>query len=67
VPERVHQPGEVVLQGARVVTLLRHAGEPDATLVHRDDLELPGERRHDQAGTGRPADDEVMRIPFHER
>jgi hypothetical protein len=49
VAERVHQPDEVVGEGARVVALLRLVGEPDAALVDCDDLEVPGQRRHDEA------------------
>jgi hypothetical protein len=49
VAERVHEPDEVVGEGARVVALLRLVGESDAALVDRDDLEVPGERGHDEA------------------
>ena len=40
---------QVVGQGAGVVPVLGFVGQPDAALVDRDDLEVPGQRRHHQA------------------
>jgi hypothetical protein len=45
----VHQPDEIVREGARVIALLRLVGEPNAALVDRDDLEVAGQRGHDEA------------------
>ena len=48
VTERVHQTDEVVREGPGVVAVLRLVGEPDAALVDGNDLEVPGQRRHDE-------------------
>jgi hypothetical protein len=64
VAERVHQADEVVREGARVVALLRLVGDPDAALVDGDDLEVPGQSRHDVAPVvpaARPAVDQEQR------
>src|SRR4051794_41927391 len=47
--ERVHQRDQVAGEGAGVVPALGLVGQPQAALVDRDDLELPGQRRHQQA------------------
>jgi hypothetical protein len=62
--ERVHQPDEVVGERAGVVAVLRLVGEADAALVDGDDLEVAGQRRHDQTPvvpTARPAVDQQQR------
>jgi hypothetical protein len=49
VAERVHQRDQVAGLGAGVVPVLGLVGQPHAALVDRDDLEVPGQRRHQQA------------------
>jgi hypothetical protein len=49
VAERVHQRDQVVGEGAGVVPVLGLVGQPDAVLLDRDHLEVPGQRRHQQA------------------
>ena len=49
VAERLHQRDQVGGQGADVVAVLGLVGQPDTALVDRDDLEVPGQRRHNQA------------------
>ena len=49
VAERVHQRDQVAGEGAGVVPVRGLVGQPDAALVDRDDLEVPGQRRHQQA------------------
>jgi hypothetical protein len=45
VAERSHQRDQVAGEGAGVVPVPRLIGQPDAALVDRDDLEVPGQRR----------------------
>ena len=49
VAKRIHQRDEVAGERARVVAVLGPIGQTDTTLVDRDHLEVPGQRRHDQA------------------
>jgi hypothetical protein len=49
VAERIHQRDQVAGLGAGVVPVLGLVGQPHAALVDRDDLEVPGQRRHQQA------------------
>ena len=49
VAERVHLRDQVGGEGAGVVAVRGFAGQPGAALVGRDDLEVPGQRRHQQA------------------
>jgi hypothetical protein len=48
VAERVHQRDQVAGKGAGVVPARGFVGQPDTPLVDRDDLEVPGQRRHQQ-------------------
>jgi hypothetical protein len=65
--ERRHEGGQVVGKGPGVVAVLGLVGEPDAALVDRDDLEVAGQGRHEQApgvpGLG-PAVDQQQRRPL---
>jgi hypothetical protein len=49
VAEGVHQRDQVVGQGAGVVPVLGFVGQADTALVDCDDLEVPGQLRHQQA------------------
>ena len=49
VAKRVHQRDQIVREGAGVVPAHGLAGQPDPALVDRDDLEVPGQRGHQQA------------------
>jgi hypothetical protein len=49
VAERVHQGDQVAGQGGGVVAVLGLVGQPDAALVDRHDLEVPGQRGHHEA------------------
>ena len=49
VAERVHQRDQIAGERAGVVPVLGLVGQPDPALVDRDDLEVPGQRRHQQA------------------
>ena len=49
VAERVQQRDQIAGEGAGVVPALGRVGQPDTTLVDCDDLEVPGQRRHQQA------------------
>jgi hypothetical protein len=56
VAQRVHQPVEVVGQGARVVAVLGLVGQPDGFGAPETE---PG-----PSGVGRSEEDELMRISF---
>jgi hypothetical protein len=49
VAEGVHQRVQVGGEGADVVPVPGFVGQPDAALVDCDDLEVPGQLRHNQA------------------
>ena len=49
VAERVHQRDQVGGERAGVVAVRGLVGQADTALVDRDDLEVPGQRRHHQA------------------
>jgi hypothetical protein len=49
VAQLVHQRDQVVGQRPGVVAARGFVGQPDAALVDRDHLEVPGQRRHHQA------------------
>jgi hypothetical protein len=49
VAQRVHQRHQVAGQGSGVVPARGLAGQPSATLVGRDDLEVAGQGGHHQA------------------
>ena len=49
VAERIHQRDQVVGEGAGVIPVLGLVGQSDTALVDRDDLEVPGQLRHQQA------------------
>jgi hypothetical protein len=66
VAERVHQRDHVVGEGAGVVAVLGLVGQPDAALVDRNHLEVPGQGRHEHPpGVPglRPAVDQQQRRP----
>ena len=49
VAERVHRRDHVAGEGAGVVAVLGLVGQPDAALVDRNHLEVPGQGRHEHA------------------
>jgi hypothetical protein len=49
VAKRIHQRDQVAGEGRAVVPVLGLVGQPDTALVDCDDLEVPGQRRHQQA------------------
>jgi len=49
VAQRVHERDQVAGQGAGVVPVRGLVGQADTALVDGDDLEVPGQRRHQQA------------------